>query len=682
MCDMVGQYIQKKEEEKQIKEEQVAKARYWKIPVCYDDDDEDYTIAITPKEPDNSLSMRDEHLDTISATKSDEFIKSSVKHLVPNPSESEGEHECDVPVCEVFTTFSNIFFDADYDFSSSDDQSFSDEDIPKKIYSNPLFDKEIFSIKIDPHHFNAKSDLIESLLNHDSSIIYSFSKIDSLFDEFAGELTLLKSIPPRINETDCDPEEETGLIKRLLYDNSSPHPPKEFISENYDTAFESFSPFHIPVEDSDTLMEEIDLSFTPDDPMPPGIEEDDYDSERDILILEELLSNDSLSLPENESFHFDIPSSSRPPAKPPDGNSGILNIKVMGDTCEHKYSRNLKTHAKGFLLQSLFPQLHLGIILSIRESSRRTKNDSVKLEAYAKQGLFENPKSHMCNLCLFLPLAITLKQLRKDPFIKGSTSETDKNATNPPQVPPTPQAPHTLSNIKLLVLKKRFYRIIFCTQNVAFVTSDSTSSTNEVNAAYGVDEFDLEEMDLKWQVAMISTRLKKFYKKTRRKLHFDAKEPVGFDKNKVECFNCHNARHFARECRSKGNQKSRKKDARNTRHKARDNGRRPAKQDKHKAMVTIDGEGVGWTAHAKDDTEDYALMAFNSSNSGSDTEVTKDEGNDGVEVSCVDAYLCGREANFDLTIGEKDELSKLSWDNFLIMTHFTINNKNIYYGDP
>nr|GEY01426.1 hypothetical protein [Tanacetum cinerariifolium] len=227
--------------------------------------------------------MGDEHLDTIPAMESDEFIKSSVENLVSNPSDSEGEYECD---------------------------SFYDEDIPKKIYSNPLFDEEIISMKIDLHHFNVESDLIESLLNHDSSIISSSSNIDSLFDEFAGELTLLKSISSGIDETDCDPEEEIRFIKRLLYDNSSPRPPKEFISENFDTAFESFSPFPIPVEDGDSLMEEIDLSFTPDDPMPPGIEKDDYNSERDILILEELLRNNSLSLPENESFHFDIPSSS------------------------------------------------------------------------------------------------------------------------------------------------------------------------------------------------------------------------------------------------------------------------------------------------------------------------------------------------------------------------------------
>nr|GFA29537.1 hypothetical protein [Tanacetum cinerariifolium] len=222
---------------------------------------------------------------------------------------------------------------------SSDDKSFSDEDIPKEIYSNPLFDEEIIFIKIDYHHFNAESDLIESLLNQDSSITSS-SKIDSLLDEFAGELILLKSIPPGIDEADCDPEEEIRLVEKLLYDNSSPRPPEEINSENFDAVIKSFSPFPIPVEDSDSLMEEIDLSLTPNDPMLPGIENDDYDSEGDILVLVEFFSNDSLSLPENKSFHFDIPSSSRPLVKPPDDdeikpNSRILIVKVVGDNSEH-----------------------------------------------------------------------------------------------------------------------------------------------------------------------------------------------------------------------------------------------------------------------------------------------------------------------------------------------------------
>nr|GFB61447.1 hypothetical protein [Tanacetum cinerariifolium] len=270
----------------------------------------------TPTELIDSLSIGDEHLDTIPATESDEFIKSCVENLIPNPSVSEGENECDVPAG--FTTFSNVLFDDDYDSDSSDDQSLSDEDVPVKIYSNPLFDEEILPMEIDQHTFNAESDLIESMPNHDSSVIIS-SKIDSLFDEFAGELTILKSIPPRIDETDCHLEKEIRFTKRLLYDNSSPRPPEEIVSDNSNADIESFSPFPIPNLDSNSHMEEIDLPFTPDDPMPPGIEDDDYESERDISILEELLDNYSLSLPANESYHFDIPSPYRPPAKPPDG---------------------------------------------------------------------------------------------------------------------------------------------------------------------------------------------------------------------------------------------------------------------------------------------------------------------------------------------------------------------------
>nr|GFB76945.1 hypothetical protein [Tanacetum cinerariifolium] len=73
MCELACQIVQKKQEEKRIEEEQAAKARYWKIPACCDDDD-DYDFAITPilstEETDNSLSMGDEHLDTIPATES------------------------------------------------------------------------------------------------------------------------------------------------------------------------------------------------------------------------------------------------------------------------------------------------------------------------------------------------------------------------------------------------------------------------------------------------------------------------------------------------------------------------------------------------------------------------------------------------------------------------------------
>ncbi|GJS58417.1 hypothetical protein Tco_0653201 [Tanacetum coccineum] len=126
--DLVGQVIQKKEEEKRIAEEQAAKDRYWKIPICYDDDEDD-TIAITPvlpiKEPDNSLSMGDEHLDTVPATESDEVIKSSVEDLVPIPSESEGipDKMCDVPLCENTTPLNALNEHSEIVVNSDDDNS-------------------------------------------------------------------------------------------------------------------------------------------------------------------------------------------------------------------------------------------------------------------------------------------------------------------------------------------------------------------------------------------------------------------------------------------------------------------------------------------------------------------------------------------------------------------------------
>nr|GEZ66534.1 ribonuclease H-like domain-containing protein [Tanacetum cinerariifolium] len=178
------------------------------------------------------------------------------------------------------------------------------------------------------------------------------------------------------------------------------------------------------------------------------------------------------------------------------------------------------------------------------------------------------------------------------------------------------------------------------THNVAFVSADNTSSTNDVSTAYSVsspsvsksqkegsssytddiNNDDMEEMDLKWQVAMISMRIKKFYKRTGRKLQFDTKDHVGFDKTKVECFNCHKIGHFARECRAKGNQYNKRRYVGYNGNKTRDNGGRPAYQDDSKALVTIDGEDIDWSGHVEEDAQNYAMMAYSSSNFGSDNE--------------------------------------------------------------
>ncbi|GKB64618.1 ribonuclease H-like domain-containing protein [Tanacetum coccineum] len=142
---------------------------------------------------------------------------------------------------------------------------------------------------------------------------------------------------------------------------------------------------------------------------------------------------------------------------------------------------------------------------------------------------------------------------------------------------------------------KKMHKYILKQQFEGFSVSNSEGLHKDHEDLEQLDEFDLEEMDLKWQVAMISMRLKKFYKKTGRRLQFDAKEPISFNKTKVECFNFHNIGHFARECRSKGNQESRRRDAGNTGYRAKDNRRRLGKQEEPKALVTLDGE----VAHQK-----------------------------------------------------------------------------------
>ncbi|GJW92187.1 hypothetical protein Tco_0169740 [Tanacetum coccineum] len=259
------------------------------------------------------------NLDTISATESDKLVKSSVENLVPIPSESEDfsdiESECDVPDCEDsqttnFSTFSNPLFDGS---TSSDDESSHEEVIHEmsfKTYLNPLFDldEEIISSEFNLIHnenldstpkndrFDTESYLLESLLNRDT-LMASSPKNDSLFDDFTEDFHAILN-----------------------------------------TIIESLPTFSIPVEDSDSLREEINIFPGPDDSIPPGIESDDYDSEDD---------DDSTSLPEFESFHVDYP------------DSGDSTIDVVEDIpIETRFTIRgyaLKSNPQDFLLLSLSP---------------------------------------------------------------------------------------------------------------------------------------------------------------------------------------------------------------------------------------------------------------------------------------------------------------------------------------
>ncbi|GKA45252.1 hypothetical protein Tco_0738048 [Tanacetum coccineum] len=282
-------------------------SQYWKPPIFYDDNNDDdeessiplreiiselsLSVAITPDLPiTDSIIMEGEHLNTIPETKSNEENESSVKDLNLTPSESENlfedlsdnESECDMPVG---------------DDSSSKNKGLDIVSIPPG--------KEI-------DHLDTIPNSVQSLLNRANSIIF-------LIEEFTGKLAPIDPILP--GTVEADPEEDIRLIEKLLNDDSFPHSLKELNSKIPDAIIESFSPSPISVEDSDSLMEEIDIFLATDDSIPPGIKNDDYDSEMDVLFLEELLNDDSISLLEYESFHvnfYNVPSSPRPPEKPPD----------------------------------------------------------------------------------------------------------------------------------------------------------------------------------------------------------------------------------------------------------------------------------------------------------------------------------------------------------------------------
>nr|GEV91612.1 hypothetical protein [Tanacetum cinerariifolium] len=242
------------------------------------------------------------HLNTTPETESGEIIKSGVEELVPVPSEcevtSKDKNECDVFVCKYSSTFDvcedhyEILSDSNNDDISSDDDAF--EDIEYVEASVP--DSEIVSLEeenveeedVDLEDIFQIQDVVlrEKLL----SINRLIANIESLNDNPTPDRMLNSSTSIPIFE-----ESDNSLL-----DNFSPE-------------FKTFS------DHTEEMRSEVDLFLASDNSIPPGIKNFNYDSEGDIRFFEELLIDDSILFPNNESFAFeDDPSFPRPPPEPPD----------------------------------------------------------------------------------------------------------------------------------------------------------------------------------------------------------------------------------------------------------------------------------------------------------------------------------------------------------------------------